>query len=345
MVDPFKADGYSIAELSAAINVLPNNYGLLNAMNLFPDRGVTTRTILVEEQNGVLTLLPTVAPGGAATTGKMGKRKVRSFVIPHIPHIDTVLPSEVNGIRSFGMENAVDGVTLKVREKLATMKAKHDITREWLRMGALKGIIYDADAATVLYNLYTEFGISAASAVGDVGKYLTLSFGLDDEDTDVLAKCEDLHEHIEVNLQGEIMTGITALVSRGFFDALRSHPKVEKAFAAYAALGQNLASDYRNKFVFGDVTFQVYSGSATNTGGTVSKFITANQGIAFPAGTNETFRTFNAPAEFNETVNTPGLPYYAKQKERDFGKGWDLYTESNPLPICLRPSVLVTLTV
>ena len=47
---------------------------------------------------------------------------------------------------------------------------------------------------------------------------------------------------------------------------------------------------------------------------------------------------------FNETVNTLGLPIYAKQESRKFDRGTDLHTQSNPLPLCLRPSVLVKVT-
>ena len=57
--------------------------------------------------------------------------------------------------------------------------------------------------------------------------------------------------------------------------------------------------------------------------------------------TANTFRTYFAPADFNETANTLGLPLYAKQEPRKFGRGTDLHTQSNPLPICLRPEVLV----
>lgn len=51
-----------------------------------------------------------------------------------------------------------------------------------------------------------------------------------------------------------------------------------------------------------------------------------------------------APADFNETVNTLGQPLYAKQDSRKFERGTDLHTQSNPLPMCHRPGVLVKLT-
>ena len=41
-LDPFtSSDAFSMVSLTKAINLLPNNYGLLNQMNLFPGKGVT----------------------------------------------------------------------------------------------------------------------------------------------------------------------------------------------------------------------------------------------------------------------------------------------------------------
>jgi hypothetical protein len=42
---------------------------------------------------------------------------------------------------------------------LETMRNKHAITLEHLRMGALKGVILDADGST-LYDLFDEFDIT-----------------------------------------------------------------------------------------------------------------------------------------------------------------------------------------
>ena len=47
--------------------------------------------------------------------------------------------------------------------------------------------------------------------------------------------------------------------------------------------------------------------------------------------------------DVNETVNTLGQPLYAKQEPREFGRGTDLHTQSNPLPMCHRPGLLVKL--
>jgi hypothetical protein len=160
MLNPFANPAFSMASLTAAINLIPNRYGRLESLGLFPIKPVRTRQVVVEEMHGVLNLLPTLPPGSPGTVGKRGKRAMRAFIVPHIPHDDVVLPEEVQGIRSFGSETDTESVAGVLARHLETMRNKHAITLEHLRMGALKGEILDADGST-LVDLYTEFGITA----------------------------------------------------------------------------------------------------------------------------------------------------------------------------------------
>jgi hypothetical protein len=329
ILNPFATDAFEMAALTAAINKIPNTYGRVEQLGLMTPQGVRTRTMIIEEMSGVLNLLPTQPVGAPGTQGTVGKRKVRSFVIPHIPHDDAVLPEEVQGIRAFGSETETDALANLLALKLQNMRNKHAITLEYLRMGALKGVILDADGST-LYNLYTEFGIAAK----------TVSFALANAATEVLLKVLEVKRHIEDNLKGEFMTGIMCLCSQGFYDAFTTHAKVKEAFM-YFQRNQQLGNDYRTGFTFGGISFEEYRGQATDAAGTVRKFVADDEAHFFPIGTANTFRTYFAPADFNETANTLGLPLYAKQEPRKFGRGTDLHTQSNPLPICLRPEVLV----
>ena len=138
MQNPFENPGFSMVSLTAAINLIPNRYGRLESLNLFPVRPVRTRQIIVEEYAGRLNLLPTRAPGSPGTVGERGKRKLRSFVIPHIPHDDVVLPEEVQGLRAFGSETEMEAIGGVMARHLETMRNKHAITLEHLRMGALR---------------------------------------------------------------------------------------------------------------------------------------------------------------------------------------------------------------
>ena len=329
MNNPFDNPSFSMSALTAAINILPNNYGLMESMGLFPAKPVRFRSVVVEEKNGILTLLPTMPVGSPGTVGKRGKRKLRSFAIPHIPHDDVVLPEEVQGIRAFGSETEVQTVAAVMAEHLQTMRNKHAITLEHLRIGALKGIILDADGSEI-YNLFDLFDITPK----------VVNFQLSNAATDVKKKCLDLKRYLEKNLKGERMNGVHCLVSEEFFDALTSHDNVKAAYDRWQD-GLALRSDLRSGFTFAGITFEEYSGEASDGDDNVHRFIAAGEGHAFPLGTVDTFATYFAPADFNETANTLGQPLYAKQEPRKFERGTDIHTQSNPLPMCHRPAVLV----
>ena len=63
----------------------------------------------------------------------------------------------------------------------------------------------------------------------------------------------------------------------------------------------------------------------------------------YPVGAG-LFSTFYAPANWNETVNTIGLAFYAKTEPRRMGKGWDMEVQSNPVCICHVPGALAELS-
>ncbi len=85
MQNPFTNPAFSMAALTAAINILPNRYGRIEDLGLMPAKPVRQRQIIVEEMNGVLNLLPTLPPGAPGPVGTRGKRKVRSFADPTHP--------------------------------------------------------------------------------------------------------------------------------------------------------------------------------------------------------------------------------------------------------------------
>lgn len=331
MTNPFTGTGFDMASMTAAVAKLPNLYNRL--VPVFPVTGIATTTLLVEQSNGTLNIVRSRERGAPADKVKADKRALRSFVIPHIPVEDVLLPEDYQNVRAFGSDAGLETAASILAAKLQKMKNVIDQTREHLRAGALKGIILDADGST-LYNLYTEFGIVAK----------TVDFALDDDETDVGAKCREVKRHIETNLKGESMTGIRVMVDGTFFDALVSHPSVEKAFASYSAMNQNLADDYRRGFRFNGLIFEEYAATWTDKDGTARLAIASGEGHAFPEGTGSVFEEVVAPGNFIEAANTIGLPYYASQEPRKHNAGIDLWAESNPLPICKRPEVLVKVT-
>jgi hypothetical protein len=270
--------------------------------------------------------------------GERGKRKLRSFVIPHIPHDDVVLPEEVQGIRAFGSETEMEAISGVLARHLETMRNKHAITLEHLRIGALKGKILDADGSE-LVDLFDAFDLDQT--------VVPFKFSVAADEAHLKNACYDLLSKMEDALQGEMMTGVHVLCSPSFFRALTTHKETKTAYTNWLQ-GSMLISDVRAGFNYTGVTFEEYRGKASylNANGTMATrdFIADGEAHAFPLGTVDTFGTYFAPADFNETVNTLGQSLYAKQAPRQFDRGTDLHTQSNPLPMCHRPGVLVKLT-
>ncbi len=93
----------------------------------------------------------------------------------------------------------------------------------------------------------------------------------------------------------------------------------------------------RGSFEYAGIVFEEYRGKV----GTVD-FTDASKAYFFPVGVPGLFRQYNAPADFVETANTIGLPRYAKQAvDLQFARWVMLHVQSNPLPICTRPRVLI----
>jgi len=289
--------------------------------------------VLIESLEGELRLLPAVPLGAPATVGASDKRVLRSFAVPHIPHNDVLLPEEVQGIRGFGVAQEDPVVTVLTR-KLAKMRAKHAQTLEYMRVNALLGVTKDG-AGRTLYDWHAEFGIQKPE--------VDFTFGAANED--MVSRCTQVARHIEENLRGETMTTIHALVSPEFFDALVKHKSVKDAYAFYqGTVGTNpLRDDVRRGFRFGPILFEEYFGTVTLADGRVERLIPEREGVAFPLGTLDTFRTYFAPANLMEAVGTYGQELYAYQIPRPDGTGIDIYTQSNPLPIVKRPALTVRL--
>ena len=329
MQNVFDRPEFNMAALTAAINKLPNKVGRVTDMKLFTDKGVATTAIQVEERERTLKLLPTVQREAPAPQNLSQRRKLRSFAMPTIKLEDSVLPADAQNLRAFGSDNATESIFGIVADKLQEMRDKFDQTLEYMRVNALRGILKDG-SGTTLYNFYDEFEITP-KAVG---------FALNNNATEVLEKCHEISRHIEANLKGERMSSVRALVGQTFFDKLVTHPKVKEAYT-YFLSNQRLGEDYRKGFSFGGITFEEYLGTVTLSTGSTAKIVGDDEALIYPMGTSSTFQTVYAPGNFVETVNTIGLPFYAKQEARRFGQGIDLYAETNPLPICFRPEVLV----
>ena len=113
---------------------------------------------------------------------------------------------------------------------------------------------------------------------------------------------------------------------------------MREAYERWQAAQDRFGEDDRKGFTYGGVTFWDCSDEIDG-----KALVEDGKAHFYPVGAG-LFSTFYAPANWNETVNTIGLPFYAKTEPRRMGKGWDLEVQSNPVCICHVPGALAELS-
>jgi hypothetical protein len=350
ILDVFNSNAFGVDSLSAVVNDITPQYLRLNAIGLFADEGVTNRTVAVDFDPVTNQLLPQSQWGGPGVANKTALGRSRAYNIPHFAVNDNILAADLQGRRRPGSD-AIQDAQWILAKKMREMRVKLEQTLEWMRVGVLKSGQVKDGAGNLILDIYADFGISQT----------TTSFVLGTTTTDVIGKIAAIKRNILGNLRGEMVRDYVAICSDGFYDAFVSHPNVKVAFQYFQnPSGQNLAGDYSGTtvspnasglfgeagrgFYFGGITWLNYTGSLTDSTGASVPIIDANSAYVFPTGTN-VFRNWYAPADYVETVNTEGMPFYAKQMMMEYDKGIKIECQSNPLPICLKPLVVQKVTV
>ncbi len=332
VLDVFKGNAFNVTSLTDAINNIPHKPARVGEMGLFSNKGVTQRSVIIEDRDGVLQLLVSQPYGAPANVSKKRARRARNFLIPHFPLDDTVLASEVQGVRAFGSQSETEGVAQVVTEKIASMRQSHEATLEWMRIGALKGVVFDGDTTSVLYDYFNEFGVR---------KQPDVDWDMHTAATEQAPHCSAAIRLIEEALGGTPYDHIHCLMGNDVWDKFIVNTSVKTAYERWSGAqdgqpGAFLRSDMRKGFPFAGIYFENYRGKIAST-----SYIAATEGRIFPVGAPGLFQTINAPADYIETVNTVGLPFYAKQERMAFDRGISINTQSNPLCICTKPRTLI----
>jgi hypothetical protein len=341
IVDLFSDDIFSFTSLTAAINEVdhnPDRAGRLVFADSTVTKPVNTLSITIERLDETLQLLPTLPRGAPATQQLPEKRRVYSFNIPHIKTEDTIYADSVQGVRQFGSSDVTLTVESKLTEVLTRMAGRLDFTLENHRLGALKGQITDADGS-VLTDLYSAFGFLNSDGVAGPE---TFNFDLDSlatESGNIRVKCQEVTRYMARSAKMALPRNsyFWAFVGDNFFDKLISRQDVKDAWIgtkdAEAILGGNYAF---GTFEFGGIIWENYRGSDDGT--TIS--IPSDEARFFFVGVPELYVEAFAPGDYIDTVNTLGLPRYAKSAPDKMGRSIEIEAQSNPLPLCVRPATL-----
>jgi len=325
-------EGFTLESLTAAVNSQPYRPGQISATGIFQEDGVNTTVVSIEYREGKLALVePTERGGPGETTGDEDRSRI-PFEVDHYQRDDSIYADEVQNVRAFGSEDRLEALVERIERKAQRHAADLTMTLEHQRVGAIKGIV-TSKSGRVLHDLYSRFGIAVPAPI---------SLELDNEATQVGSLWQDVVYGLEDALD-EPYEGIHVFTGREFHKRMWTHKSLQETFL-YHAGAAILRQDVPDVFEFGGATWERYRTGARATADLGAPYIAADEARVIVKGVPDLFITRFAPADYEETVNTIGLPFYARQYPKQNGKGRNLEVQMNAISLCTRPQVLRKLT-
>lgn len=330
VLDAFRSDAFSVIALTDLINKEPFVPGRAGTLIDWSEQGIDVLDIMLEEISGEIRILNPTPRGGPGDVVAKERRIARTMRIPHYEIDDAIYADEVQGVREFGESNNLRTVQGQVQRRMADhVRLRLDPTLEYQRIGALKGIVLNWDGSTLI-DLFDFLEVTQEDIVEfDLSESSPASGAIRRTCTDVVRTVSD-------NIEGLSFDHVHAFCGDAFFDDLIAAKECRETY-----LNQTEASQLREgvafrQFNYGGIVFENYRGKVNGT-----PFIATDACHIFPVGAPGLFRTVYGPADWSETVNTLGLPRYAKQKPMANDKGVNIWVQMNALSYCTRPKVLM----
>lgn len=335
-IDIFKGDAFRAMELGEAIRVIPNQWGLIGSMGIFAPKSIRGTKFSVEMKNGVIQLVARSDRGTPLGGQRRSKRDLIDFRTERFGLTSQITADDIDNIRAFGEVSELQQAEDEVMERQEELRGSMDITREYLRAGALQGKVLDADGA-VIVDMFDKFDITRKS----------VDFVLGTATTDLMAKCREVTRHIRTNLLGDVSSGVQSLIHPDFTDKLMGHADFKERYKYYqnANGGDPLRDDTSDGFDFGGIRWKEYLAEASvpQEDGTFAtrEFIPQAEATFFPLGTRQTFRQFNGSADYVGMANLPGEEMYSKVFVDPKERFVEVEGMMQTMPMCLRPAVAV----
>lgn len=331
--DIFNDDAFSMVSMTNSIEKVPYLPGMLGSMGLFTAVPVSTVTVAVERLDNSLSIIQTSERGAPPTTQGKIRPVLRDFRTVRLYKQDTLYSHEIQNVRAFGTETELQSMQNVVARRQQRLLNDLALTRERHRLGAINGIVLDADGS-VIRNYFDEFGISQPSeitfsnaAITAANKDLRTYIG------DVIVR--PMYRAIGAEIPGMSIIG---LAGDSFFDYLLSNADFKQSYLNWQAAVELRGPAAFGTFTYGGVSWINYRGTDDNA--TVS--VPANKARFFPRGVPDLFQSAYSPGESFDVANTLGRELYAMiipdNKRNAFV---EIEVASYPLDICTRPEVLL----
>lgn len=330
----FSGDGFTEQELTVALENVPYVPNWLGSLNLFTPKPITTKAVAIESRDNQLTLIQTSPRGAPISQRANENRKVRWFGTIRLAHGDRLEASEIQDIRAFGSTTELENLQTEALRRLVAVRRNVLLTHENHMLGAVQGIVLDADGTSVIENWFTQFNVSQPNEINFTFSTATAAAGT------IRNLCSQVIRQMARAATGSWVDGVTypvGLCSDSFFDALVGNAETRATY-----LNQQEAKDLRaqtafQSFSYGGILFVNYRGTDDNS--TIA--VPDEKCKFFPVNAQDVFQVAMSPGESFEMANRPGEKFYAITVPDLQRNAWvDLEVYSYPLYICTKPLML-----
>lgn len=340
VLDIFDQDAFSVTTMSDAMREVKYVPGYISKLGLFQTQSIDTLDIAIEkDKDQNIFIVPASPRGGPGKTFGKNRRSMRKLSVPHFQVDDAIYADEVQGVRAFGEERAVETFQGRIANRGQEVRQSFALTEEYHKLCVVtKGQLLDADG-TVLYDYYDEMGEAQAAEVGWDLSAANPGRGV------LRQRATQLTRDMGTALGGLPFSGILAICGDNFWDKLIQHKEVYDTYQNYTAAVtlRQAAIDPSNQSVNSGVwgEFPLFNLTWANYRGGLDVGIDPDEVKFVPLGVPGLFRSVFAPADYIETVNTMGLELYVKQFRMQNEKGISLEYQNNVIHYCTRPRVLM----
>lgn len=334
ILDIFNNDAFSMTSMLDTVDSMEFKPSLLGDMGIFQSNPIRTESIAIESRDGGLSLISTSQRGAPLEQAKNTKRKIRDFRTDRIAKGDRIMASELAFLRGHGETEQVVMLQSEIARRLSgEMGILDDIdyTMEHMRLGAIQGKVLDADGSTVIYDWFSEFGITQAAEIA-------FDFA-NQTDGDLRQKCTQLARAMKRASGGTwtSSTRIHALCGDAFWDDLVKLNEVRTKYLNRADSNYVQNGGAFESLEYGGITWENYQGSDDNS----EVAIPTDEVKFFPVNGRGAFLEVFSPGEKFEHIGEMGkivYPEIVRDLKRDTYVDLEAYTY--PLHVCTRPAML-----
>ena len=335
-------NGYEVVEYTNQIENIQPVWNYFNSSNLFDITPVSQDTIIFDKSLTTNSLLPQVSTRSRESV----KERADTFtpyalILPHFKDSLDIIPEDLKGFRQVNTPAGAEQLAAVRLKKLERIRNNVDLTVEYMKLQAVKGITKSPDGKTVA-DMFAEFGVAQP----------VINFTLSDPLFDVRGAIATLQDTAAENLQtGGTISNLNVMVSKEFFAALTSHPQTVQAFqyqqgSTYFRDGNTKYTQFATtrRFDFMGVSFFTYNATFNLPNGTKERAIAAGEGHVIAEGITDLYRGHWGSSDKLSGVNQMGREVFVYEYPDLKDERYELQYEFKHLYFITQPLMAIKVT-